>query len=160
MRKPDWFTFMTDRKSVPKMRVVVPGVFRQVERYQAAVSGGPTSGTTELTLATIDIPARPFAYTVSVAAHWTAINSAVSDNFAFRTKVDGVSKAIVENRWNSTDASNIRKHFSIPSSTEVTVPADTTCQVTVTVQRTIGTGTLTQSSSGVATATVIPQGTS
>lgn len=115
----------------------------------AAVTGGPTSGTTELTLTTLNLAAQTYAYTLDVAAFWTVSGSDTGDVFKFRVYVDGVLKGVAHYQAPSV---NEDKTLSIPCITPVAISAATTCAVTVKVQRTSGTGTLTEEAAGVVTA--------
>ena len=117
---------------------------------QATVTGGPTSGSTELVIATLNIPSQLTAYQLECAAFWTAYNSVQDDMFQFRIKVDGAVKAQGNNRHDG--AVNERKIYALPTSTLTTISASTGCTVTATIQRTIGNGTLTENNSGLLTA--------
>lgn len=111
-----------------------------------AVTGGPTSGTTELTLGTINIAGQTVGYTLDVAAFWSAYNSVVDDRFALIVYVDGVEKARAVNRHSGS--ANERRCYSIPCIELVTIPAATACAIVCKVVRADGTGTLTESAAG------------
>lgn len=142
---------ITDRRTDARTRLPAE------RRYGAAVTGGPTSGGTELTLATVTIPAQPYAWTLDAAAHWSAYNSAASDTFQFRIRVDGTEKAYTANRW-PTSGANIRTGFALPTITPVEFAAGAGATVTVTIQRGAGgSGTLTEEAPGRVTCRVYPR---
>lgn len=116
---------------------------------QTAVTGGPTSGTTELTIATLSIAALPARYELECSAFWSAYNSVDGDMFKFRIKVSGERAAISQRH---VGGANIRLPYSLPTSTFTTIAASAAATVTVTVQRTLGTGTLTEETAGLVTA--------
>jgi hypothetical protein len=111
-----------------------------------AVTGGPTSGTTELTIGTINISGQTVGYVLDVAAFWSAYNSVDGDRFIFRVYVDAVEKAAIDQRHSG--GTDERRPYSIPCITPVTIAPATACAITCTVQRASGTGTLTESRAG------------
>lgn len=116
----------------------------------AVVTGGPTSGTTELTIATLSIPAQPFAYTLDAAVFWSGLVDTAGAQYNLRVKVDGTTKAEIPFR--NGGGNNIELPFAIPCITPVAIAASTACTVTVTIRRTQGTGTIATSIAGVVNA--------
>lgn len=123
--------------------------------YQTSVAGGPTSGTTELVLATLTVPAQSVAYRIIPSAFWTA-DSSSGNAFAFRirdTNVSGTVLATVTNEWTGS----LPLHFCIAGATAIEVGAGGAPHAfVVTVQRLAGTGTADTNVTGRATALVIP----
>lgn len=118
--------------------------------FQVAVTGGPTSGTTALTLGTITIPAMPAAYAVEACAMWTGLNSVLSDTFNAKITIDTVTKGSVSNRH--TGSVNETLVYPIPTTTLVTIAVNTACVVRFTITRTGGTGTVDEAVAGLMTA--------
>lgn len=127
---------------------IVPGALAQspVKPLQVATTGGPTSGTSELVIATLNIPSQTYAYVLECAAFWTAHNSVDLDYFDFRIRVDTVEKGITTMRH--VGGTNIRFGYSIPTTEAVSIAAATACTVTATIQRASGTGILTEHHAG------------
>lgn len=117
------------------------------------VTGGPAGGTA-VTLATISIPAQPYAYTLDVSAFWSGQNSDDNDTFSLTVKVDGVAKGKAQNRH--TGGANSDMNYSVPCITPVAIAATTACTVTVVAIREVGVGNISQSQAGVATAKIYP----
>lgn len=124
-----------------------------VNVYQAAATGGPTSGSTALTLATITIPAMPATYRVELCGYWVPTNSAVGDVFDLTATVDGVTKAT--SRVTFDGATSLRRPFSIPTSTLTTISVNTATTLRLQATRTGGSGTLTEVLAGVFTAKML-----
>lgn len=126
-----------------------PGIRSAPVLVQTVISTGASIGGTETTIATLTVPAQNSPATVECAAYWSASNSVASDTFIFKVKVDGVTVATEDRTFAGTTD---RKPFNPPTSLfQPTVP-ETPVDVTVTVQRTAGTGVLTQHASGLLTA--------
>jgi hypothetical protein len=117
---------------------------------QAAVTGGPTVGTTQLTLATLNIPSQFNGYEMECSAYWTGINDTSGDEFLFAINVDGVTKASGAMRHEAGGSERLL--YSLPTSTLTLIAPSTTSIVTVTVQRSIGSGTINTDHAGVVTA--------
>lgn len=143
-------TSVTDA-DIDDVRLLLP---RPV-RLQAEVSGGSTSGTDELTLATINVAAQPVPREIDVAAFWTGINSSDDDDFTFRIRVDGIERAAIRNRH--MGAANERRPYSLPTCEAVELAAGASSTITVTVQRSFGTGTIDTAQAGRVTVSVVPQ---
>lgn len=124
-------------------------------RYSTTIATAQTtSGSTELTLATLNIPAQDVAYELDVAMFATFQPSA-TDDFDVRIKVDGTAKAETRERGTGT---NQRWTHAIPCIEPVDVAANTAVTVTVTIQRGSGSGTAsTVQHAGRVTAELIPQ---
>lgn len=140
---------ITDLRTVSLSRVP------SVRRYSTTIATAQTtSGSTELTLATLSVPAQPFAYELDVGMFAT-FQPTATDDFDVRIKVDGTAKA--ETRERGT-GNNQRWTHAIPLIEPVDVAADTAVTVTVTIQRGSGTGTAsTVQHAGRVTAYVTPQ---
>jgi hypothetical protein len=101
-------------------------------------------------LAELSIPPQECAYRLECAAFWTGINSTSGDAFQFTIYVGNVARASIVERHSG--GGNERRSFSVPTTTLVPVPADAGCDISVTVQRTIGTGTIDTDTAGLLTA--------
>ncbi len=140
---------ITDLRSTARLRV--PGK----RRYSTTIATAQTtSGATELTLATLNIPAQPFAYELD-AEMFCTLQPTATDDFDVRIKVDGTAKAETRERGTGT---NQRWTHAISCIEPVDVAANTAVTVTVTIQRGSGTGTATTvQHNGRLTAELIPQ---
>lgn len=102
-------------------------------------SAQTTSGSTVLTIGTIEVPAQPFPCKLLGSAFISGSPSVAGDEFILRLNVDGVEKARIYHRHY---AINGRAGYSIPPSVLDTIAAGVDVDVTATLTRTIGTGTL------------------
>lgn len=127
--------------------------FAHRRMWQEITTGGPTSGLTALTLATVTIPAQAVSYQLEATAHWTGINTTAADQFIFLVRVDGVEKARVTER---PQGGNERRAFQIPSITLTQIAANTAAVVTVAISREAGTGTITTEDNGLLTVMIRP----
>lgn len=117
----------------------------------AAVTGGPVGGSA-VELASLTIPAQPFAYTLDAAAFWSAYNSDDDEAFSLAIKVDGTTRGKVYQRH--TGGSGTRYGYAIPCIELVQVAATTACVVTVVAIRETGAGNLTEQQAGRLVATL------
>lgn len=109
-------------------------------------------GGSESVMATLTIPAQPFAYTLDAAAFWSGQNSNDDETFSMVIKVDGVVKGKIWQRH--TGGANSDLTYAIPCIELVQIPATTACVVTVSAIRETGTGNLTESQAGRLVATL------
>lgn len=110
-------------------------------RWGASLTGGPTSGTTGLVLATINVPALPVATTIDASGFVILDNSAANGEFAFVIRNAG-GTSIGQVRNLHTSASQ-RLSYAIPACIPQTLPADTPTTLTAEVVRVGGSGTAT-----------------
>ena len=160
MSDPRWYSLRTSPLVVGSnlTRVILPTVLEPWQVQSAAVpTNTATSGTTEKTLATLSIPAKPWPYTLVVAAFFSGVNSVDVDEFQGRIKIGGTQKALVQ--VGTVGAGTRRTLFALPTCTPTTIAVNTAASVTVTIQRSGGTGTFTQDVAGVVTATIMPNAT-
>jgi hypothetical protein len=138
--------------------------------YVVKLTGGASSSTTPLTLGSITIPSQTFAYYLDVKAHWTATNDVDDDEFLFRVRTGTAAAAgdtIAQASIRHTGSANTRAIYSIAGVvTDATsgsafapfeVAASTAQSINAGITRTIGTGTINTSASGVMVARVIPK---
>lgn len=118
--------------------------------YTQTVTTGSTVGGTAVTLATINIAARPFAHKLICAAFWSAWNEADAESFRMNINVDGVNKGSSINRH--VGGIHITLGYSIPTTVPVIIPVNTACAVTVTAVRDSGSNGLVQDAQGSLTA--------
>lgn len=124
-------------------------------RYSETIATAQTtSGGTELTLATLNIPAQDFAYELDVCMFAT-FQPDSTDDVDVRIKVGGVTKAASRYRGAGT---NQRWTHAITCIEPTDVAVNTAATVTVTIQRGSGSGTTsTVQHAGRVTATLFPQ---
>lgn len=98
---------------------------------QAAIATGiATAAAVELTLATINIPAKPAAYTLECSAFWHAYNGG-NDTGAARVRVNGTQVARQDIR---SPGNNMRVAWGIATTQLTAIPANTAAVVTATLQ--------------------------
>jgi len=120
-----------------------------VKPQQQTVTGGPTSGTTELTLATLTVSAFAATYAVECAANWSARDNTNDGTYKFRIRVDGTEVGAVTQRH---EVNNLRLAYSLPTTTLTTISVSAATTITCTVQQISGTGTLIEETAGRLTA--------
>lgn len=115
--------------------------------YQVALSGGPTSGATVLTLGTIIVPALDVATIQVPSAYWTGRPDATGANDAWQFAIhDDTSAGAI--RGSATVESTgeisgtVRHNFSVPMAQARTTPANTARTYVVTIVRSAGDGTI------------------
>lgn len=131
--------------------------------YQEAVSGGPTSGTTELVVATLVVPAQPVDTIQLPSAMFNGIPDAAGadDRWLARIKETDTSGAelaatFADRIGSLTPSTQVRHAFALPTGAARTVPANTAATYVVTVNRSSGDGTLTSIILGRAQVLVLP----
>lgn len=130
--------------------------------YQVGVSGGPTSGTTELVVATLVVPEQPVDTIQLPSAMFNGIpdNAGADDRWLARirdTNTGGTERAATfADRIGGPTSTQVRFQFPMPVGQARTVPANTTATYVVTVTRSTGDGTLTSIILGRAQVLVIP----
>lgn len=98
---------------------------------QAAIATGiATAAAVELTLATINIPAKPAAYTLECSAFWHAYNGG-NDTGAARVRVNGTQVARQDIR---SPGNNMRVAWGIATTQLMPIAANTAAVVTATLQ--------------------------
>lgn len=128
----------------------------QARYYTQTASGGPTSGTTQLQLASLAIPAQGYPYMIVPSAHWTGSQTIALDRFSLRLRdVDGAGTQVGAVNVTHTVAA-ISMPYSIAGAEGVLVADGSAHTMYLGIQRTTGTGTITSVSTGVLAALVIP----
>ena len=141
--------------NISDTRPLAASTLASIRRYTTAIATAQvTSGGTELTIATLQVPAQPFAYELDVRMFAT-LQPSSTDDADVRIKVGGVAKAETRFRGAGT---NQRWTHAIPCIEPTEVAAGVAVTITVTLQRGSGTGTTsTVQFNGRVTAEVIPQ---
>lgn len=146
----------------------IPGNLRYLEAalprvYQSgAIQGGPTSGTTELVVETLVVPAQPIDTIQLPSAMFSAIpdTAGADDRWLARikdTNTAGTERAAVfADRIGGPASTQVRFMFPLPIGIARAVPANTAATYVVTVNRSSGDGTLTSIILGRAQVLVLP----
>lgn len=131
--------------------------------YQSGpIQGGPTSGTTELVVETLVVPAQPIDTIQLPSAMFSGIpdTAGADDRWLARikdTNTSGTERAAVfADRIGGPASTQVRFAFSLPVGIARTVPAGTAATYVVTVNRSSGDGTLTSIILGRAQVLVLP----
>lgn len=111
-------------------------------KYQTATTGGGTSsGSTELLLATVSIPAQPIDMVLEARAFWNGTMPAASSVWQpriRRTTPDAASVAV--GQTNADPSTTSRYLFSLSTSTLYTLTAGVAATYTLVVARAAGSG--------------------
>lgn len=114
----------------------------------ANISGGPTSGTTELLLATLTVPAQPIDTVQLPVALFHAIPDAngADDRWLARIRDDTITgferSQAFDDRIGGANSTQVRFKFPLNVPNPRIVPANTEVDYLVTVQRSAGDGIL------------------
>lgn len=112
--------------------------------YQDSISGGPTSGTTELVVATLVVPAQPIDTIQLLSATVSLSATAAGEQFSVRIRQNNTSGTVIGQQRIGTVA--VSGGGNVASATvndglQVVVPANTPATYVVTVGRVTGSGT-------------------
>lgn len=129
---------------------------------QTALSGGPSSGTTVLSLGSITVPALDYDSVQYPSAFWTGAVDAngANDAWLFTIRDDNIAGAIrgaLTNEENSESSANNKIPFGMPMAEGRVTPANTSRTYHVCIQRSTGDGTInTQGTGHQASVLVVP----
>lgn len=112
----------------------------RAEVAQVAIPGATVLVNTELTIATLNIPAKPSGYTLEALAQFNSYATVTGETCFWRLKVNGTVVALLEQRFSGV---NMRSDSSICSSQLVAIAANTAAVVTLTGQGSGATGNFT-----------------
>jgi hypothetical protein len=108
------------------------------QTLQTQIANGQTVGpSVELTLATLNIPAKPQPYTLELCQQSNCYATVSGDTILMRLRVGGVQVALLENRFSGT---NIRANVGQSTSRLTPVAANTAVVATLTAQGSASTG--------------------
>lgn len=121
--------------------------------YSAVASGAVATGSAEITLATVNVPALRYPSAIVASAFATSHNTVASDEYTHRIRVAGNDQGAAYIRFGGV---NSRTLVAVPTSTPYALAANTPVAVTFTAVRTAGTGGLAQDLPGVLTVVAYP----
>lgn len=104
---------------------------------QVAIPNATVLVNTELTIATLNIPAKPAPYTLEVAAQFNVYATVTGETVLMRLKVNGVATALLEQRFAGV---NMRENAGINTSQLTQIAANTAAVATLTGQGSGATG--------------------
>lgn len=127
--------------------------------FQTSLTGGPTSGATELSLGTLTVPDQGFPTVQLAVAYWSGTTSTdgANDRYIFRIRQGGLAGTIIGNQVlqqpdvaGGSYSTGIRAVFSIPIGDKQSIPAGSARQYTASIERSavVGTGGTIDTSAG------------